>query len=92
MDTTGTEFEPNMSEVTSTNDVTNGAKHILSISIWQDKGRMGGIWCFEDTRIPVSILDDYLVGTTGFGGNAEMDFEKLFTDFPQLKDKIKVEY
>lgn len=29
-------------------------------SLWQDPNRMSGAVCFRDTRIPVTILFDYL--------------------------------
>ena len=29
-------------------------------AVWQDPGRMSGALCFRNTRIPVSILFDYL--------------------------------
>jgi uncharacterized protein (DUF433 family) len=32
----------------------------LDEALWQDDGRMSGAVCFRNTRIPVSILLDYL--------------------------------
>jgi uncharacterized protein (DUF433 family) len=32
----------------------------ISEALWQDANRMSGAVCFRDTRIPVSILFDYI--------------------------------
>ena len=32
----------------------------LKEAVWQDQERMSGALCFRDTRVPVSIVFDYL--------------------------------
>ena len=63
---------------------------IIKIELWSNPERLGGWWCFNGTRIPAQYLDEYLEGNIGFGGNAKMNFKKLFKDFPYLKKIIKI--
>lgn len=63
---------------------------VLDIKIWSNPNRLGGWWCFNGTRLPIQCLDDYLEGSVGFGGDARMNFRKLFRDHPLLKDIIKI--
>jgi uncharacterized protein (DUF433 family) len=47
----------------------------ISESLWQDKSRMSGAVCFRGTRIPVTILFDYLE-------NGELD--EFFRGYPDV--------
>jgi uncharacterized protein (DUF433 family) len=47
----------------------------ISESLWQDPNRMSGAVCFRNTRIPVSILFDYL---------EEGQFEEFYRGYPDV--------
>lgn len=44
-------------------------------AVWQDSERVSGALCFRNTRIPVSILFDYL---------RVEQLEEFFEDFPDV--------
>ena len=48
----------------------------LEDALWQDPERMSGAVCFRDTRIPVSVLFDYLVGD---------GLEEFYAGYPDVR-------
>ena len=52
----------------------------ISSSLWQDPSRMSGAVCFRGTRIPVSILFDYL---------EKNQLEEFFRGYPDVsRDQV----
>jgi len=48
-------------------------------ALWQDPNRVSGAVCFRDTRIPVSILSDYL--------DAE-DIKGFYDNYPDVSPEM----
>jgi len=60
----------------------------IKLTINSDSERMGGLWCIKGTRWPISMLDEYLDGSTGFGGNGKFNKKRLKKDFPDIYSKL----
>jgi uncharacterized protein (DUF433 family) len=64
--------------------MTSEQRAVLERVIWADPDRMGGIPCFQGTRVPVQNLLDYIEGGS--------TIDEFFEDFPSVTREQVIDF